>query len=331
MTPVLVADPADRPAWLQARRSGVTATDITAITGLSPYNSAYSLYWEKVEGSEDRPDSPRLRLGRDLEPLIVSRFMETIHPDPGIEVYADPSGLYRSGDRPWMLATPDRVLFQDNGMYHEKLAGVLECKSWADADREAWEGGPPPAVRAQVLWQLAVMDASVAYVAVLFLPSGDFEVFEVGHVHVEHRDELTGLMSGPGSLACEACNDITLLQTAGHEFWERVQRREPPSPDGSAATLAALRKRFPVQENLAAEVDPDRWRELANCREGIRAYKALAAEHEAAVRAQAGNASAYLVGGVPVGSRVTYSAEVKAHTRRTDYIRINRHGDDDDN
>jgi len=314
--PDLICLPEDRAAWLAARRRGVTATDITAIAGLSPYDSAYSLYWAKVEDSDpvENPDTPRLRLGRDLEHIIVQRFAE-IYPE---DVYIADSGLYRNGTgRPWMLATPDRVLFDENG---DTVTGVLECKSWADADRGAWENGPPPQVRAQVLWQMDVLDVDAGHVAVLFLPSGEFASYEI-----RHEDQ-----PGKCSPDCETCQDQALLISLGDDFWHHVENRQPPIPDGSAATLAALRARFPVRNDAAAEVDPDLWRELKNCRETVRAFKALAAEYEVKIREQAGDARTYTIGGRAVGYRVAFSSRVKEHTRTSDYIRISSGEDDDE-
>jgi hypothetical protein len=120
------------------------------------------------------------------------------------------------------------------------------------------------------------------------------------------------------------------MQMMGRNFWDGVQARTPPSADGSAATLAALRSRFPVRLDTEAEVDKDLWREFGNFREGVRTYKALAAEAEARIREQAGDARTLMVGGKKVGTRVSFSSEVKAHVRHSDYIRITGKEDADD-
>lgn len=304
----------DRPRWLEQRRGGVAATDIVTILGLSRHASLYSLYQDKTGHGEERPDNGRLRLGRDLEPLIVARWQETAA-DPCL--IPDAGGLYRSSARPWQLATPDRIIMRDTDHVTETRAAVLECKSWADADRHAWDDNPPVAVRAQLLWQMDVLGVPLGIVTVLFLPSGESAVFEV-----RHGDCIAG--------SCEVCEDQSLMIRAGHEFWESVLQRKAPSPDGSAATLAALRSRYPVNPDSEAEIDPNLIIALGRNRACIRAYKAEAAKIEAKIREQAGDARVLTVGGEKAGVRVAFSADVKAHVRRTDYIRLSDHGDDDE-
>ena len=88
------------PRWLAERRKGVTATDITAILGLSPYQSPFGLWWEKT--GPDMPaheDSDRLRLGRELEPYIRTRWAESCDE----ALFGTREGLFRNSDRPWAV------------------------------------------------------------------------------------------------------------------------------------------------------------------------------------------------------------------------------------
>lgn len=303
---------ADNPRWLEERRKGVTATDITVITGLSPDDSAYSLYWKKLgQIPDEHTDTPRLRLGRELEPIIINRWQET-NPD----WYAKDSGtcLYRSTARPWQMATPDRTAWE-MGEEQPVMTGVLEVKSWADWDRDAWADGPPARVRAQVLWQMDTLDVAVGHVGVLFLPSGEFRPYTIEHtVNCPRVDGL--------GIGCTACPDIDLLRSAGRDFMDRLDLNDPPSPDASSATLAALKARFadPARDK-EADIDGKLWEQFDFHAE----QEAIAKEHkreaEAQIREQAGQARILTVAGARVAVRVTGDQQVKAHTRHVDYIR----------
>src|ERR1700751_3728066 len=148
------------PEWLAARREGVTATDIVTIAGLATWDSPYALFWRKRGILAEVPDNPRFALGRFLEPYITGQWEEAT------QTAAWGGGLYRSSERLWQLATLDRRVADG------ALASLLECKSWANADRASWDDASPPLkVRAQVLWQMDVMGIATGHVGCLFLPS----------------------------------------------------------------------------------------------------------------------------------------------------------------
>jgi putative phage-type endonuclease len=296
--------------WLAARRGGVTATDIVAILGLSSYDSAYSLYWRKTGQVSDTEDNDRFRLGRYLESYIAQRWCDAT----GLE--AARGALYRSVERPWQMATLDaEVGAPDTG-----TAGVLECKSWADADQISWEAGPPAAVRAQVLWQMDVMDVAAGHVGVVFLPSGEFRSYVI-----EHENGCTGngnMVSYP-SLACSACDDIVLMRERGAEFMARLRGELPPPPvDGSAASLAALKARFTdVHKDKAAEVDATLYAAWSDAKDVVAFWEKKARGYEAELREQAGECGRVEVGGQLVAHHLVFDANVKAHVRHMDMLR----------
>src|SRR5713226_2553687 len=122
------------PEWLAARRAGVTATDIVTILGLSAWDSVYSLFWRKMGQVPDEPERDRWELGKALEPYIAERWAEAsgvlIRKAPGM--YAKPvlrdGGLYQSDERPWQMATPNRIRYEGRG----DISEPVERKSWDD-------------------------------------------------------------------------------------------------------------------------------------------------------------------------------------------------------
>jgi len=330
--PELVCAAAD-PRWLEERRKGVTASDITAILGLSPYQSPFGLWWEKT--SPDMPadeDSDRLRLGRELEPYIRTRWAESSN----AALYGTNEGLFRSSDRPWQLATPDAVLYEDVfnpelgelGDFEPQLAAVLEVKSWADADKSSWQDGPPPRVRAQVLWQMDTLDVGTGHVGVVFLPSGEFRSYTIEHNHIPAPGD-----PATNPTACVSCFDLAAMSEAGYEFYRRMTGElPPPDVDGSAATLAALRARFAdPRKDKSAPVDGTLWAAWSDAKDVTAAFKSKAAGFEAEIREQLGEATLIEVGGEVVGRRIISMASVKAHTRTQDYLKIIKRDEGDGN
>lgn len=241
----------DNPAWHDARRQGVTASEIAAILGLSPWQSAFSLYWSKTQDWR-LEDNDLLAAGRRLEDTIAQWWFEEANSDQwGMR----PAGLYAHKDRPWQLATPDRLLAggclgcDGNGSYTSggrlrfecpdcggsggDLQAVLECK-WVAHSWDGWgdpgTGEIPIYYRAQGLWQADVLGVDKVHIAAL--GPGGFRAYVV------QRDE----------------KDLKVMRAAGHTFHERLLAGEVPDVDGSMATLDTLKRLHPAAGDGDVEV-----------------------------------------------------------------------------
>jgi putative phage-type endonuclease len=319
--PELVPAEPGTPEWLAARRAGVTATDIVTILGLSRRDSVYSLFWRKLGQVPEVEDNDRFRLGRELEQYVDYRWCE----DNERTTYE--SGLYRHKDRAWQLATLDRraPCLDASGAYEP-----VELKTWADGDRHSWQDAPPARVRAQVLWQMDVMEVATGHVGVVFLPSGEFRSYTIAHDETLRGCRFGKQDPGAVTVACPECIDQAFMLEAGQEFMARLRLElPPPDPDASMATLAAVRARFTRQPDKEAEVDPWLWARFEANAEMIKAHDTLKREYEIQLREQMGEATLATVDGQPVARRVIVDAQVKAHTRHQDYLRrIEPKGDD---
>src|SRR5258708_12583584 len=80
--------------WHEARRKGITASEIAVLMGLSPWSSPYALYHRKTGDLPEQEDTTALSLGRYLEHWVPGPFPER-HP----EFRAAP-------DRPALFAHP---------------------------------------------------------------------------------------------------------------------------------------------------------------------------------------------------------------------------------
>jgi predicted phage-related endonuclease len=92
-------DPADRPVWLDWRRTRVGGSDVSAILGISNYGSPWSVWAEKVGLIGDEPSDELMEAGRWLEHAIAPWF-------------SDRTGLHVIGTQAVVEAAddPDRVV-----------------------------------------------------------------------------------------------------------------------------------------------------------------------------------------------------------------------------
>lgn len=318
MTAVELLPPGTGPhdeRWHELRRVGVTASEIAAVMGLSPWDSPFSLFWKKLNGWTT-DDSAIMSTGRYVEPSAADWWIAEC--DPIENLIMAPAGLYAHPDRPWQLATPDRLLYLPCelcdgtggagmdpcadcmcvGYKPDDLVALLECK-WVAASWDGW-GEPgtddiPVYYRAQALWQLDVLGVDEVYFAVL--GPGGFRAY--GPVR---RDE----------------KDLRVMRTAGAAFHARLEAGDPPDIDGHTATLNTLKRLHPGVGDEQLDVPV----ELAEGYRRARALKKRAEQltdtYEARIRAALGETYGRAVcNGKSVASRSVYERkgyEVKPTT-----------------
>jgi len=266
-----------RQEWLQARLTGIGASEIAGVLGAGRWCSALSVYAEKVDPfpPEEHQDHERLLLGQLLEPVILERYAKvTGRPTKSY------GHLLRSKQWPWMLATMDGL----SGDLNQPVIPV-ECKN--TQDRTGWSNGLPRDVWMQVQQQLAVADLPMGAVAVL-LAGCEFKTIDVT------RDQ-------------EFIHDV--LVPAGEDFWTNVKRRgPPPQADGSEASRVAVNKMFPECDETTI-VLPDAFTEFGDELEAIKERqevdKARRAEIENQVKQNIGSAT---FGTVPDGGDFSWKA-----------------------
>jgi putative phage-type endonuclease len=150
----------------------VSASEIPQILGLSPYGSAFDLWWSKRLGESGSPDTRQTSRGRRVEPLVVEDFGDN-HPEFAVR----PCGLIQNVDRPYQLATPDGLAYEqrgkDSAFSTTEWAGaepvaVIEAKTAGGSEGWGTRGTDeiPVAYRAQVLWQMDTLGLEVCWVPV---------------------------------------------------------------------------------------------------------------------------------------------------------------------
>jgi len=154
---------------LELRQSYLGSSEWSVIAGLyNAYKSPYDVYTEKVYGYEPF-DNLRMRLGRDIEPMIAKWVEEELDG----KVAQD--GLVRFHKDYDYLATNLDGIFYDK----EGVPSVLEIKTASTIARDNWGAELPIQYYTQIQGQMLITGMKKAYVAILTFGFAGPEKFEI--------------------------------------------------------------------------------------------------------------------------------------------------------
>lgn len=205
--PTVVAKP-HTPEWYKARETAIGASEIAVAAGLSPYQTPLELYMRKRGELPPIEDNDAMRLGRLLEPVVKSEFTTRT----GI-VLADPEPpMFRHAKHEPIVATPDGII-DESTIFEAKTASWRMKTQWGDQESDVI----PDQYLCQTQAQMAVLDAAVCHVAVLF-DGATLKTYKV-----LRNDEL-----------------IKHLIAAAMELWGRIRDGRPPEPNWEHSSTPAL-------------------------------------------------------------------------------------------
>lgn len=248
---------AGSPEWRRHREGRVGGSDVAAIIGLSPFQSAFGL-WQERKGLEPDRDNPAMTWGVRLEPVIVEAWADN-HPDRAVA--HSPGAVYQHPDREWQVASPDALLVAPG-----TILGGLEVKT-ARHDNEWGPHGTdviPPYYMCQVQWCMDVFGLPEWHVAVLIAGS-DYREYTVA--------------------AQPAFQEV--LRDSARDFLTSLDEDAPPAIDGSDHTYKAVRRIHPdIDADDDAHIPPDlaeAWMnalaEKAAAEDACRRYAGLILDH----------------------------------------------------
>lgn len=215
----------DRARWLEARRSGIGASDMAAVMGVDEYAGPLHVYESKV-GAPPDTGSEKAQWGLIFEePILLEYGRRT-------DRQVKPAGeLLQSADDPTWLATLDG---EQTG--HEPRGasgvGVAEIKTSGMASR--WKEDLPLRIQIQQQWQLMVTGAE--WSTCVWLP---FPERELGWLDVLRHPAFIGRM-----------------QEEAREFWRRVELRDPPPPNALDSARKVLARLYPNLDDTPLALQP---------------------------------------------------------------------------
>lgn len=231
-----MADDEARARWLAERRSGIGGSDAPAVMGVSRWKTRYSLWADKTGVEPDRRENEITRWGHVLEQPIAEEYeCLTGRKLRNLGTYA----IQRHPERPWMIATHDRIIEPIDDRGH----GLLSIKYVGPFAAKAWQEGEPP-VEYQVQAQHEAAVSGFRWVSFAVLIWGEGVVWQDAP-----RNEPF----------------IEALTEEEHAFWRRVEAGDAPAPDDTEETEAALRRLYPEDRGHAVLL-PDEalaWRDEA--------------------------------------------------------------------
>ncbi len=238
------------------KNGGLGPGDASVILGADPEKSAYTLWAEKSGLLDPEPPDERQRLNRDLEEHMARRFREVTG-----QRTRRVRRWYRSPAHPYAYARLEHLVL--------KQGAGLTCAVLTGEDaHQARRGDYPRRYHYACLHQMLVTGRNRWYLATL-TPGKGFGVFQ-----------LTGTPE-----------ELRALAQVEEQFWQRVERREPPMADGSPSTLRTLERLYPMTGGKSVDLSPV----ALQVHDYIR-WRHLEQQAAATARLQAGIIKAHLAG-----------------------------------
>lgn len=229
-TPIL-----SREQWLEERKKTVGGSEIGAILGLNPYQSAYTLWAERTGQIKAFDGNLMTKVGTHLEDMVAQIFEE----ESGCKVHRT-NFIYRNDRFPALHATPDRLLVG-------RKAG-LECKTTSAFNAKKFRGTDfPGQYYAQAVQYMAVTELPEWFIAVLVVGTNEFHIYHLTRIMGQEKPDFCEV-----SLYIEDA-EIETLAAMALEWLVHVQDRTPPSIDGSDSSRETLMEIY--QEGVGGAVE----------------------------------------------------------------------------
>jgi len=207
----------NRQEWLEARKSGIGASDAASIIGLNPWKTNVRL-WEEKTGfveSEDISDKPVVKYGNDAEPLLRELFKLDF---PQYSVKYDKFKMFHNEEYPFIFATLDGELVEKDtgrkGILEIKTTEIMNSSQWGK-----WKDGIPQNYYCQCLWQLLATGFDFVVLRAQIKSNrhqGDDKMkIETKHYWIEKKDVQS---------------DMDYMEECGVKFWnENVLKKVKPN------------------------------------------------------------------------------------------------------
>jgi predicted phage-related endonuclease len=279
------------------RAHDLTASDLAAAIGESPYKTALELYAEKTGHLMPKGETPLMRRGKLLEPVAVAMLREE-HPDWDIKY---PLNVYLRDPDLRLGATPDALITTDDIAFVNAQIKVVNRREF----EANWIPGPPLHYVLQTTAEAMLLDAAASMLVVLVVDYAglDLYTFDIDR-HPQAEEQIRAHVRA---------------------FWDNVATGRRPVADlqRDAPTLAALYPQAqaePVIDLSGENALPQMLERLAAVKAQSKALEAEADEIETFVKDKLGASESALLPGWrikwPTTSRKAYTVEAKTFRGR---------------
>lgn len=211
--------------WHDQRAERVGGSEIGAVLGISPHDSAYGLWHRKKGLAPPVEENDAMWWGTQFEPIIAHRFASN-HP----EFLVQRTSSFALADQPEVLATPDRrVLTVGAGSVPLEIKKARYDDEWGRGEEDI-----PPHYHAQQILQMGVWGVDHGYMAAL-ISGADYREYRIGF------DQST----------------FDMLVGAIVSFVESMRLNQRPPIDGSVATYEVIKYMHPEIEDRIVDLDVD--------------------------------------------------------------------------
>jgi putative phage-type endonuclease len=289
----------NREAWLEERKLGLGASDVSAALGINPWKSPFSLWAEKCGLLPDEDlaaENEAVEWGLALEAPIARKFGERT--GRIIELPETPT-LAVHESLPFLRCTLDAVQRKREG----GEPGDLQIKTTSAWNAAEWSGGAVP-----LCYQVQVA----------------FELFVTGMAW----GSIACLVGGQRLVWADIQRDDAFIEAALphlQAFWDHVQDRTPPEVDSSPATAKVLQKLHPEDNGMTVELPGESaiWHaSLTDAKDRIKQFEEIKTLNENRLKAALADAS---FGILPDGTGYSFKTQTRAaHEVKASTFRVLR-------
>jgi putative phage-type endonuclease len=260
------------PEWYAMRRTGIGGSEISAVMGLSPFESMFSLWHQKQQLIPGVEVTGPMEWGNRLERAVLRKFLD-MHP----EWRGEGVGTWRHAERTYQIANPDLALIGRHG--HVELVDAKTSRYGDDYGKEGTDEVPVH-VRCQALWYLDTFDLEVCHIALL-VAGQDYKEYVV------HHDPT----------------DVALMHAKAERFMASLENAERPDIDGHIETYRAVRELHPEIDMRDVDVAPSTARQFCTTKVAQAVAEAAHMQAKSTLLDEMGDAKRAWFDGVKIADR----------------------------
>lgn len=249
-----------REDWLKYRRTGIGASEVGTVMGLSPYKSSIQLFYEKIGEMQEDVENIYTFMGKEQEDFIADlwQYWDPLEPSEGVMIQNYRAGkivrkcqrvraYVRNPQYPWLFVSLDRKINKHAG----REEGVLEIKTIGGYEANKWESGIPISHIVQVQQQILVCGVRYGEMAVLqdgrnyFVYPFDYNATICKQIIFKTRDFWERVVAARGVITRRFEAQRNFNMRVVQECDAELQRLEP-EPDGTQAYANFLKQKYRI-------------------------------------------------------------------------------------